>query len=87
MPLPNSQQLFQDFSGSLDAFRNSATSYVIALSAIGVTAMALIQTVKDQTPLRASYQRRRLRKWIAEGLSDFQAGYTSIPGDIGVFGK
>ena len=82
MPLPSSQQLFQDFSGSLDAFRNSATSYVIALSAIGVTAMALIQTVKDQTPLRAFYQRRRLRKWIAEGLADFQVGQDALPNEV-----
>ena len=84
MPLPTSQQFFHDFSGSLDAFRNSATAYVIALSAVGVTAMALIQTVKDQTPLRAFYQRRRMRKWIAEGLADFNAGQNKLSEEVRV---
>ena len=46
--------------------------------------MALIQTVKDQTPLRAFYQRRRMRKWIAEGLADFNAGQNKLSEEVRV---
>jgi hypothetical protein len=80
--MPPAQTLFNDFSTSLDAFRTSATSYVIALSAVGVTAMALVQTIKQQTPIRAFYQRRRIRKWIREGFADFQKGQATIPDGV-----
>lgn len=82
MPLPPAQTLLHDFSTSLDAFRTSATSYVIALSAVGVTAMALVQTVKDQSPIRAIYQRRRIRKWIQEGFADFRSGQATLPDGV-----
>ena len=44
--------------------------------------MALIQTVKDQTPIRALYQRRRIRQWIGEGLADFQTGQATLPDEL-----
>lgn len=82
MLMLDSQQLLRNFSNSLNAFRDSATSCVVALSAVGVTAMALIQTLKDQTPVRALYQRQRVRRWIAEGLADFQNGQATLPDEV-----
>jgi len=52
----------------LTALESNLTSYVVAASAIGVTSMALIQTMKDQLPLRQWYQKMRLCRWITEGL-------------------
>ena len=52
----------------LDAVEGHLTSYVVAASAIGITSMALIQTMKDQLPLRQWYQKMRLCRWITEGL-------------------
>jgi hypothetical protein len=53
----------------LGTLQSELLSYFVAASAIGVTSMALIQTLKDQLPLRKWYQRTRLRQWIQEGLT------------------
>jgi hypothetical protein len=52
----------------LNALEAHLTTYIVAASAIGVTSMALIQTLKDQLPLRKWYQEMRLCRWIKEGL-------------------
>jgi len=61
-------QFLAGLKSGLGNLESELTSYLVAASAIGVTSMALIQTLKDQLPLRKWYQRMRLRRWINEGL-------------------
>lgn len=44
--------------------------YLTTIGAIGVITMALIQTAKDMLPLRRGFQRRRFRRWLAEGAGE-----------------
>jgi hypothetical protein len=57
-----------DLQPGLARLQSALTSYIVAASAIGITSMALIQTLKDQLPLRKWYQRRRVCQWIETGL-------------------
>jgi hypothetical protein len=43
---------------------NEFTAYLVALGVISALTMALLQAVKELTPLRARYNRWRLRKWL-----------------------
>lgn len=45
-------------------------AFAAAMAAIGVITMALIQAVKDVTPVRRMYQRHRLRRWLTEGATE-----------------
>lgn len=46
------------------------STYLAALGLIGLATMALIQTIKDTTPVRRWFQQARVRRWIAEGAAD-----------------
>jgi hypothetical protein len=45
------------------AISKRASDYLLAFGAVGALTMALIQTVKESTPLRAWFHRRELRRW------------------------
>ena len=49
----------------------SAWQFVAAITAAGTIAMAMLQLVKDLTPLRRWYQRNWLRKWISAHVDAF----------------
>lgn len=49
----------------------SAWQFIAAITAAGTIAMAMLQLVKDLTPLRRWYQRRWLRKWFSAHADDF----------------
>jgi hypothetical protein len=53
----------------LSTLQGTLTAYLVVTSAIGITSMALVQTLKDQLPLRKWFQRWRVRNWIKEGLN------------------
>lgn len=50
-------------------------AYLGAMAAIGVAAMALIQAAKDVFPLRKTFQRWRLRKWMDQGCREAEARF------------
>ncbi|OYV66139.1 MAG: hypothetical protein B7Z72_11805, partial [Gemmatimonadetes bacterium 21-71-4] len=47
--------------------------YLTTISAIGVIAMALIQTAKDMLPIRRWFQRWKFRGWLADGVREAAA--------------
>jgi len=67
------QSLLQNTKTTLNNASSSLTSYAVVLSALGVTSMALVQTLKDQTPLRQKYQRMRICKWLKEGETSWNS--------------
>ena len=48
----------------------SLLTFVGALALIGTASMAVLQVLKDATPLRQRYQRSRVRRWLAEGATE-----------------
>jgi hypothetical protein len=64
---------------SVDAFNNlfgiagGWSSYFLAVAGLGVLTMAIIQTLKDITPIRRWYQAFQMRKWLVmhAKLADF----------------
>jgi hypothetical protein len=54
------------------------TGFLLALAVIGTATMALIQAVKDVTPMRNWYQRWRLRRWLAEGIDEARERHASL---------
>ena len=61
--------MFQGFADAIiqfvGAFSTNIAAFVSAMAAVGVLSMAIVQTLKDMLPLRNSYQRRFLRRWLA----------------------
>lgn len=47
------------------------SNVAIAMAAVGVLSMALIQTAKDVLPLRRYYHQWKVRKWLANETDDF----------------
>lgn len=47
---------------------NTAAHWVIPIAAVGSVSMAIIQAVKNQTPIRNWYQRFRLRRWLLASI-------------------
>jgi hypothetical protein len=68
MTTENYLQFLMDLKPGLSVLQGTITSYLVVTSAIGVTSMALVQTAKDQLPMRKWYQRWRICQWISEGL-------------------
>lgn len=50
------------------ALRDRVVDYLLAFAAVGALTMAIIQTIKEMTPLRAWFHRRELERWLARGL-------------------
>ena len=48
----------------LDRVYQHAFPAATAMAAVGVLSMALIQAVKDSSPIRSAFQRRFLREWL-----------------------
>jgi hypothetical protein len=61
-------------AGAITDFFNAGNAdlgkFLASLTLIGTATMALIQAVKDTTPLKQAFQRHRLRKWIREGIDE-----------------
>lgn len=72
----------QFFAGAAD----SLTPFLAALSVIGVATMALIQTVKDITPLRRKFQEASLDTWLHDGAAEANAGLTRALSALGIQG-
>jgi hypothetical protein len=53
-------------SEGLKLITDAVERWAIPLVAIGSVSMAVIQAVKNVTPLRNQFQRRRLRRWLSE---------------------
>ena len=65
-------QAFKTLADAIAGIGNIATwQSVGVISAAGTLAMAILQLIKDLTPIRRGYQRQWLRKWIAQHASDF----------------
>jgi hypothetical protein len=47
---------------------DAIVNWAIPLAAIGSVSMALLQTIKNQTPIRNWYQRFRVRKWLRASI-------------------
>ena len=45
------------------------SSYLLALVGLGTLTMAVLQTIKDTTPLRRWFQERQMSKWLKEHAS------------------
>ncbi len=54
----------QDITNFTDAFSTHAIHYFIAVAAVGTLAMAVVQALKDLTPLRARFQRAAFVAWL-----------------------
>jgi hypothetical protein len=61
---------FAAFQNPGSATASGLIAYLTTISAIGLITMALIQTVKDMTPLRRVFQRAKLRRWLMEGVGE-----------------
>lgn len=59
----------QNLQSGLTAFKDAAIPFIVTISSIGLCSMAIVQTIKDQTPLRQWYQRRRVGQWLQEGVA------------------
>jgi hypothetical protein len=60
--------------GGLKEIRDFVANWAIPLAAIGTLSMALLQTAKNLLPMRARYQRRFMKAWIAMAVSGFPSG-------------
>ena len=54
----------------LKQITDAVERWAIPLAAIGSVSMAFIQAVKNLTPIRSEFQRRRLRGWLRASFSD-----------------
>lgn len=66
MLLDNPPSIQQQIVSGLSEITTMIAAWSIPLAAIGSVSMAILQTVKTQTPLRAWYQRMRLRRWLRQ---------------------
>ncbi len=57
----------------LDTIKAAISHWAIPIAAVGTVTMAILQTLKDQTPIRNWYQKIRLRKWL---LSSIRGDYS-----------
>ena len=69
---PASQQWINSLNtqvgNGLHDIANTAAHWVIPIAAVGTVSMAVIQAVKNQTPIRNWYQRFRLRRWLLASI-------------------
>jgi hypothetical protein len=80
MPAESYLHFLVDLKPGLSTLQGTLTSYLVITSAIGVTSMAFVQTLKDQLPIRRWYQRWRICQWIGEGLKSGVKKTGEIPG-------
>lgn len=57
----------------LETIRAALSHWALPVAAVGTVSMAILQTLKDQTPIRNWYQQVRLRKWL---LASIQGNYS-----------
>lgn len=70
----------QFFAGAAD----SLTPFLTALSVIGVATMAILQTVKDLTPLRRYFQAASLNNWLLDGTDEARTRFTRALAELGI---
>jgi hypothetical protein len=63
---------------------NTAAHWVIPIAAVGSVSMAVIQAVKNQTPVRNWYQRYRIRRWILASIREnySRSWFTRVKTDL-----
>jgi hypothetical protein len=60
----------------LDTIKAALSHWALPVAAVGTVSMAILQTLKDQTPIRNWYQKVRLRKWLlASILGDYSKSW------------
>lgn len=57
----------------LHTITEALSQWAIPIAAVGTVSMAILQSFKNQTPIRNWYQKVRLRKWL---LSSIRGGYS-----------
>lgn len=62
----------------LTQLTNAVERWAVPLAAIGTVSMALIQAVKNATPVRNWFQRLRLRKWLMASIRGNYGGSRSV---------
>jgi len=66
MLIDNLPSIQQQILSGLGEITSTIAAWTVPLAAIGSVSMAILQTIKTQTPVRAWYQRIRLRRWLRE---------------------
>lgn len=56
--------ILKGISGGIEGLSGTALSYAGALAIAGTLAMAILQVIKELTPIRRAYQRRWLERWF-----------------------
>jgi hypothetical protein len=55
-------------SNGLQDIAKTAGDWIIPIAAVGSVSMAVLQAVKNETPIRNWYQRYRIRRWILASI-------------------
>jgi hypothetical protein len=73
------QEAFRTLADAIAGIGNIATwQSVGVISAAGTLAMAVLQLIKDLTPVRRIYQRNWMRKWIAQHARYFNGAFDAF---------
>jgi hypothetical protein len=64
-------EILKTISDGIAGLSGTALSYAGALAIAGTLAMAILQIIKELTPLRRAYQRRWLGHWLAQRADSF----------------
>jgi len=69
---PDNQQWINSLNtqvgNGLHEIANTAGHWIIPIAAVGSVSMAVIQAIKNQTPIRNWYQRFRIRRWLLASI-------------------
>ena len=57
-------EILKSISGGIEGLSGTALTYAGALAIAGTLAMAILQVIKELTPIRRGYQRRWLKRWF-----------------------